>query len=173
MPGGGTRPGEEVRDGPHNNNRCGGNRCGVAPTAAPLRPQAEAELPRFGAQALRFATTTGGRRTTIPPVAPSVAASKHTSARIETCFSGTTTDIPGPPLCALLRLSHNGPGYPLQFLLSHATIVELSEILRWSPCHVTNRLGQDILKGSPSPRALEDEWTSISRHLTTKKSHVA
>src|SRR5215204_1085641 len=37
MPGGGTRPGEEVRDGPHNNNRCGGNRCGAAPTAAPLR----------------------------------------------------------------------------------------------------------------------------------------
>src|SRR5215203_2449361 len=93
MPGGGTRPGEEVRDGPHNNNRCGGNRCGVAPTAAPLRPQAEAELPRFGAQALRFATTTGGRQTSLPPVAPSVAASKHTSARIETCFKGTTTDI--------------------------------------------------------------------------------
>src|SRR5215207_7868549 len=37
---GGTRPGEEVRDGPHNNNRGGGNRCGVAPTAAPLRPPA-------------------------------------------------------------------------------------------------------------------------------------
>jgi hypothetical protein len=48
MPGGGTRPGEEVRDGPHNNNRCGGNRCGVAPTAAPLSPRAEA----FGLQPL-------------------------------------------------------------------------------------------------------------------------
>ena len=33
------RPGEEVRDGPHGDNRCGGNRCGIAPTAAPLRPQ--------------------------------------------------------------------------------------------------------------------------------------
>ena len=30
---------------------------------------------------------------TSPPVAPSVAASKHTSARIETCSKGTTTDI--------------------------------------------------------------------------------
>src|SRR5215207_4708001 len=40
MPGGGTCPGEEVRDGPHNNNRCGGNRGGVARTAAPLRPPA-------------------------------------------------------------------------------------------------------------------------------------
>jgi hypothetical protein len=40
MPGGGTCPGEEVRDGPHNNNRGGGNRGGVAPTAAPLRPPA-------------------------------------------------------------------------------------------------------------------------------------
>ena len=39
MPGGGTRPGEEVRDGPHNNNRCGGNRGGVAPTAASLKPR--------------------------------------------------------------------------------------------------------------------------------------
>ena len=39
MPGGGTRLGEEVRVGPHGDNRCGGNRCGVAPTAAPLRPQ--------------------------------------------------------------------------------------------------------------------------------------
>ena len=28
-----------------------------------------------------------------PPVAPSVAASKHTSARIETCFKDTATDI--------------------------------------------------------------------------------
>jgi hypothetical protein len=35
MPGGGTCPGEEVRDGSH-----GGNRGGVAPTAAPLRPPA-------------------------------------------------------------------------------------------------------------------------------------
>jgi hypothetical protein len=34
MPGGGTRQGEEVRDGPH-----GDNRGGVAPTAAPLRPR--------------------------------------------------------------------------------------------------------------------------------------
>ena len=39
MPGGGTRPGEEVRDGPHSDNRCGGNRGGVAPTAASLRPR--------------------------------------------------------------------------------------------------------------------------------------
>jgi hypothetical protein len=39
MPGGGTRPGEEVRDGPHNNNSCGGNRGGVAPTAASLKPR--------------------------------------------------------------------------------------------------------------------------------------
>src|SRR5215216_4249433 len=37
---GGTRPREEVRDGPHNNNRCGGNRCGITPTAAPLRSEA-------------------------------------------------------------------------------------------------------------------------------------
>ena len=37
---GGTRPGEEVRDGPHSDNRGSGNRCGVAPTAAPLRSQA-------------------------------------------------------------------------------------------------------------------------------------
>jgi hypothetical protein len=36
---GGTRLGEEVRDGPHTDNRCGGNRSGLAPTAAPLRPQ--------------------------------------------------------------------------------------------------------------------------------------
>jgi hypothetical protein len=40
MPGGGTRPGEEVSDGPHSDNRCGGNRGGVAPTAAPLRSRA-------------------------------------------------------------------------------------------------------------------------------------
>jgi hypothetical protein len=33
----GTRPGEEVRDGSHSDNRCGCNRCSVAPTAAPLR----------------------------------------------------------------------------------------------------------------------------------------
>src|SRR5215217_7271973 len=37
-------PPEEVRDGPHGANRAhnrgGGNRCGVAPTAAPLRPWA-------------------------------------------------------------------------------------------------------------------------------------
>src|SRR5215207_2917292 len=44
MPGGGTRLGEEVRDGPHNNNRCGGNRGGVARTAAPLRPRAGLSL---------------------------------------------------------------------------------------------------------------------------------
>jgi hypothetical protein len=42
MPGGGTRLGEEVRDGPHGDNRCGSNRCGVAPTAAPLRARAAA-----------------------------------------------------------------------------------------------------------------------------------
>src|SRR5688572_21926301 len=40
MPGGGTRPGEEVRDGPHSDNRGGGNRGGVARTAAPIKPQA-------------------------------------------------------------------------------------------------------------------------------------
>jgi hypothetical protein len=40
MPFGGNRPGEEVRDGPHSDNRSGGNRSGIAPTAAPLRPQA-------------------------------------------------------------------------------------------------------------------------------------
>jgi hypothetical protein len=33
----GTRPREEVRDGPHSDNRGGGNCGGVAPTAAPLR----------------------------------------------------------------------------------------------------------------------------------------
>src|ERR671920_438440 len=80
---------------------------------------------------------------------------------------------PPRPLYALLSLSRSGPGCPLQFLLSHATIGELSGIPRWSPCHATNRSGQDILTGSPSPRPLEDEWTSISRHLTTKQSHVA
>jgi hypothetical protein len=37
---GGTRPGEEVKDGPHGDNRGGGNRCGVAPTSAPLRSRA-------------------------------------------------------------------------------------------------------------------------------------
>src|SRR5918994_4178930 len=36
---GGIRPGEEVRDGSHGDNRCCGNRCGITPTAAPLRPQ--------------------------------------------------------------------------------------------------------------------------------------
>src|SRR5215217_2210066 len=36
---GGTRPGEEVRDGPHANNRRCCNRGGVAPTAPPLRPK--------------------------------------------------------------------------------------------------------------------------------------
>jgi hypothetical protein len=40
MPGGGTRLGEEVRDGPYGDNRRGGNRSGVAPAAAPLRSQA-------------------------------------------------------------------------------------------------------------------------------------
>jgi hypothetical protein len=34
----GNPPGEEVRDGSHVDNRGGGNRGGVAPTAAPLRP---------------------------------------------------------------------------------------------------------------------------------------
>ena len=36
----GNPSGEEVRDGPHSDNRCGGNRACVAPTAAPLRSQA-------------------------------------------------------------------------------------------------------------------------------------
>src|ERR687890_1833931 len=40
MPGGVTRLREEVRDDSHDNNRCGGNRCGVAPTATPLRAHA-------------------------------------------------------------------------------------------------------------------------------------
>jgi hypothetical protein len=48
MPGGGTRLGEEVRDGPHNNNRCGGNRCGVASTAAPLSARVGPGLSGFG-----------------------------------------------------------------------------------------------------------------------------
>jgi hypothetical protein len=43
MPGGGTRPGEEVRDGPHGDNRGGGNRGGVAHTAASLRARSEPE----------------------------------------------------------------------------------------------------------------------------------
>ena len=40
MPGGRTRMGEEVRDGPYCDNRGGGDRGGVAPTAVPLRSQA-------------------------------------------------------------------------------------------------------------------------------------
>ena len=36
----GNLSGEEVRDGSHGDSRCGGNRCGIAPTAAPLRPPA-------------------------------------------------------------------------------------------------------------------------------------
>ena len=40
MPGGGTHLGEEVRDRLHGDNRGGGNRGGVAPPAAPLRPLA-------------------------------------------------------------------------------------------------------------------------------------
>jgi hypothetical protein len=48
MPRGGTRPGEEVRDGSHSDNRCGCDRGGVAPTAAPLKPQAGARrVPAF------------------------------------------------------------------------------------------------------------------------------
>jgi hypothetical protein len=43
-----------------------------------------------------FATTTGEMLACRPPVAPSVAAPKHTSARIETCFNATTTDIYNP-----------------------------------------------------------------------------
>ena len=35
---GNPRGGEEVRDGPHGDNRCGGNRGGVAPAANSLRP---------------------------------------------------------------------------------------------------------------------------------------
>jgi len=50
-------------------------------------------IPILPGAALRFATTTGGQQTSIPPVAPSVATSKHTSARIETYFKGTITDI--------------------------------------------------------------------------------
>ena len=50
MPGGGTCPGEEVRDGSHGDNRCGGNRGGIAPTAAPLRPQVGPGLSGSGPQ---------------------------------------------------------------------------------------------------------------------------
>jgi hypothetical protein len=39
---------EEVRDGPHGDNRCGSNRGGVACTAAPLRPRSEPEHSGFG-----------------------------------------------------------------------------------------------------------------------------
>jgi hypothetical protein len=42
--------GEEVRDGPHDRNRGGGNRGGVAPAAAPLL------MPRGGASKPRPAT---------------------------------------------------------------------------------------------------------------------
>ena len=47
----GNPSGEEVKDGSYSDNRSGGNRCGVAPTAAPLRPQAGSEL-LIGAPAL-------------------------------------------------------------------------------------------------------------------------
>ena len=50
LQGGGIRPGEEVSDGPHRDNRGG-----VAHTATPLGPQAEVELPGYRAPALRFA----------------------------------------------------------------------------------------------------------------------
>jgi hypothetical protein len=48
MSGGGTRLGEEVRDDPHRDNRGGGNRGGVAHTAASLRPQARPGLSGSG-----------------------------------------------------------------------------------------------------------------------------
>ena len=47
----GNPSGEEVRDDPHSDNRSGSNRCSVAPTAAPLRPQARPGL-LIGAPAL-------------------------------------------------------------------------------------------------------------------------
>jgi hypothetical protein len=62
MPGGGTRPGEEVRDGPHNNNRCGGNRGGVAPTAASLRPRVGLGLSGSGLILLLVALVPTARR---------------------------------------------------------------------------------------------------------------
>jgi hypothetical protein len=40
----GNPSGEEVRDGSYSDNRSGGNRCSVAPTATPLRSQAGSEL---------------------------------------------------------------------------------------------------------------------------------
>ena len=58
IPDGGTRPGEEVRDDPHSDNRGGSNRCGVAPTAAPLRSQAGPGL-LIGAPALLLLSITG------------------------------------------------------------------------------------------------------------------
>jgi hypothetical protein len=39
---------EEVKDGPHGDNRCGSNRSGIAPTTAPLRPQSEPGLSDYG-----------------------------------------------------------------------------------------------------------------------------
>ena len=84
MPCGGTRPGEEVRDDPHSDNRSGSNRCGVAPTAAPLRSQDGSELsgtglytahvvgrvvlpPLLGQRGLRFGPSpTGLRLYTVP-----------------------------------------------------------------------------------------------------------
>jgi hypothetical protein len=50
-----------------------------------------AALGRLLWRGLRFATTTGGDES-IPPVVPSVAASKQKSACIETCFKGAATD---------------------------------------------------------------------------------
>src|SRR5215217_8284692 len=84
MPCGGTRPGEEVRDDPHSDNRSGSKRCGVAPTAAPLRSQDGSELsgtglytahvvgrvvlpPLLGQRGLRFGPSpTGLRLYTVP-----------------------------------------------------------------------------------------------------------
>ena len=54
----GNPSGEEVRDDPHSDNRGGSNRCGVAPTAAPLRPQAGPGL-LIGAPALLLLSITG------------------------------------------------------------------------------------------------------------------
>lgn len=85
MPLGETRQGEEVRDGPYDHNRGGGNRGGVAPATVPLL------MPRAGIlrgsglynalgralhphwRGLRFALSRKGERQTDAPPSPSLA----------------------------------------------------------------------------------------------------
>jgi hypothetical protein len=98
MPGGGTRPREEVRDGPHNNNRCGGNRGGVAPTAAPLRSRAGAFglrplyccwsrwYPPYGAT-VRFASL--GRCVESPVVRPCLPPRRRAQHYVHMCRKAT------------------------------------------------------------------------------------